>query len=133
MAWVGMGVMLIYGLDEITKLCRSSSSPVLVCVFPFFSNKFTYWNINMLKQNFQFEFQNGPNVIHFKGGGDGWVGDKEKLQNAPGENFMPLEIKKKIPHPGTNFWRAGSHPVRATFPDSKIAQKYSCARTKTTF
>ena len=27
---------LIYGLDEITKLCRSSSSPVLVCVFPFF-------------------------------------------------------------------------------------------------
>ena len=65
----------------------------------------------MFKQNVQFELPNGPNVIRFRGAGGVGVCDKEKLRNTPGENSMPLEIFEKIPHPGTKFWRAGSHPV----------------------
>ena len=64
-----------------------------------FETKFLIW------------ISNESNVIRFKGGGDVVVRDKEKLRNAPGENSMPLELFQKIPHPGTKFWRAGSHPA----------------------
>ena len=66
----------------------------------------------MLKQNFQFEFQNGPNVIHFKEGGGVFECVTKKNCEMPLEKIScPWKFKKKYPHPGTKFWRAGSHPV----------------------